>query len=141
MNVLVFGAEERSRSRTQQHFREQVNINHIMKVARRTGILPVKAGQPLFGDFTGCIDYHDSMNKIVEIDQTFGKLPSEIRKRFKNDPGALLEFLNKDENYKEACELGLTEWPSKERQIELGWIKQEISAPAEPDAQPPSGGE
>jgi phage internal scaffolding protein len=95
------------RSVTQQHHRDKVNINSIMARARKTGVLPGRGGTPLFGDFTNVPSYQDQLNRLIQVRDDFDRLPSEIRDRFKNDPGKLYDWLDNPQNLKEACEIGL----------------------------------
>lgn len=91
----------------EQSHRETVNINRIVARARK-GILPSGTGvQPNFGDFSSGMDYHELMNRMVDAKADFQRLPADIRKRFGNDPGNLIDFLGDPENEQEARELGL----------------------------------
>jgi len=104
--ALLFKGK-RSKSRTQQHFKNEVNINTIMKKARRTGVLPVKDQDSYFQDLTGVTDYKSSMDRILEINQKFDALPAVIRNKFGNDPDQILKYLQNPENEGEARKLGL----------------------------------
>jgi len=64
-----------------------------------------------FGDFTSYDDYHSSLNQIIEAQDAFEALPSSMRKRFGNDPGELLAFLEDPANNEEAVKLGLRQAP------------------------------
>jgi len=101
------------KTKTQQHFREEANINTIMSRYKKTGILvdPVKAAharKALYGDFTG-IDFHAAQNVVAQGMQAFSQLPALIRKRFDNDAGKLIEFLQNPDNVDEAVRLGIVE--------------------------------
>lgn len=114
----------RSKSRTQQNFRDDVNVNTIMRKARRTGVLPVK--QPVenyFQDLIGYEDYHTSLNKIMAIDKLFAQLPAKCRNKFKNDPAEILTFLQDPKNKAEAQEIGLIRANTHQENIDDGIIK------------------
>lgn len=99
---------------TQQHFKNQVDINEIMRKARKTGIRPMAAHQvPMYGDFSEVGSYHEALMKIEEAQDRFMQFPASIRSRFKNDPEELFKFLESEDNRKEAIELGLIESPEK----------------------------
>lgn len=97
-------------SMTFQHFKDECDINNI--VARYpNGITPYddRASKMQYGDFTDAdiFDFQSAQNKIVEAQEKFGALPSDVRARFDNDPGKLLAFLADSNNLDEAAKLGL----------------------------------
>lgn len=98
-------------SKTQQHFREDCNINSIIKKYNTSGLLTdpavVPTRQPMTGDMTGVVDFHTMQNKMIEMRQYFKSIPAIIRKRFGNDPDQLLAWINNPDNKSEAIELGL----------------------------------
>ena len=95
------------KSKVEQSHRSIVNINSIVARYKQTGYLPDPNVKPTYGDFTKFTDFHDCKNRIQKAHADFLNLSSEIRKRFKNDPGLLIEFLNDPSNRSEAIELGL----------------------------------
>lgn len=101
----------KSVSRTQQHFREEANINSIMDRYNKSGLLtdPAKVAtiMPKFGDFTNISDFQTMQNRIVEVKNYFMSLPADIRRRFDNNPNSLLTWMSDPENTKEARDLGL----------------------------------
>jgi len=94
-------------SRTQQHFKDETDINNILRQFNITGQLPTKALSPRYGDFTGIGDYHSALNQVIAAEGEFMTLPAQLRARFDNDPQELIEFLNNPENKDEAIKLGL----------------------------------
>lgn len=56
--------------------------------------------EPIFADFTQIGDYTDMNMKILEARNKFDQLPSEVRKYFGYDPGALIQALD-DPNERE----------------------------------------
>ena len=102
-------------TRTQQHFRDEVDINFIVKNFLRTGQLPVMSAQGIYGDFLNAPDsFHDAKQRLIDAEDAFLDLPSDIRARFKNDPGVLLEFLQDPKNHDEGVTLGLFKKPLEE---------------------------
>lgn len=96
-------------SKTQQHFRDDANINLIMKKFVRTGILGSPDGasrMPRFGDFSN-IDYQKSMEIVASAKSGFEGLPSDIRALFENDVQQMLDFIADPDNKDDAIELGL----------------------------------
>lgn len=96
-------------SLTQQHQKDQADINYIIDHFNVTGILPVAPVSPQYGDFTGIGDYHSAMNAVMDMHDEFMSLPPSLRARFENDPEQLFDFLSNEENREEAIKLGLIE--------------------------------
>ncbi len=101
------GLECKDSSLAQQHHKEECDINTIMERFGQTGMLPVTALEPSYGDFSGVMDYHTAMNAIMAAEDQFDALPAKMRARFDNDPAKLIDFLEDEGNRKEAIELGL----------------------------------
>jgi len=93
----------------QQQFKDDSDPNFIMKQFAR-GIDITKYNvlhSPQYGDFTGVSDYQSAPNAVIQAELGFNELPAEVRARFENDPGRMLDFLNDPKNRDEASELGL----------------------------------
>jgi len=93
-------------TRAQQHHKDECDINEILRRFGKTGTMPVTSLNALYGDFES-VDYHTALNQIIASEREFDALPSNIRKRFENDPWELVQFLQNEANYDEALELGL----------------------------------
>jgi len=94
-------------SLAQQHFKDECDINNILRQFNVTGLLPESTLSPRYGDFTGITDYHSALNQVIAAENEFMGLPAQIRSRFDNDPAKLIEFLDNPENLNEAKTLGL----------------------------------
>jgi phage internal scaffolding protein len=94
-------------SLAQQHFKDECDINNILRQFNLTGILPEAPLSPRYGDFTGVTDYHTALNQVIAAEDEFMSLPANIRARFENNPAQLIEFLDNPENLDEAISLGL----------------------------------
>jgi phage internal scaffolding protein len=92
----------------QQQFKEQCDINNIIKQYQQTGELPLSGKVGQFLDVSNIQDYHTSLLTVYEAQKAFDNLPSNIRSRFENDPNQLLAFIEDDKNTEEAQKLGLT---------------------------------
>jgi phage internal scaffolding protein len=97
----------KGKSLTKQSFKQETDINHIVKMFGVTGKVPVTPIEPQYGDFSGVSDYHSAMNQINAANEVFMALPAKLRAKFDHDPNALLNFLNNEANRDEAIELGL----------------------------------
>ena len=96
-------------SLAQQHFKDECDINNILRQFNITGLLPESPLSPRYGDFSGISDYHTALNRVIAAQQEFDGLPAQIRARFDNDPAKLIAFLENEQNRPEAEELGLVE--------------------------------
>lgn len=96
----------------QQQFAEEVDINTILRRFGLTGELPTGVRMPTYGDFTEVHDFHSAVNAIAIAHEAFDAMPADVRARFNNDPGAFMEFVNKDSNRDEAVRLGLVVPPA-----------------------------
>ena len=103
-------------TRTQQHHKEECDINEILRRFGKTGQIPVNVSTALYEDFSNAVDYHTALNAIIAAESEFDTLPSNLRKRFDNDPSKLVYFLQDKKNFDEAVELGLINPPKTEPQ-------------------------
>jgi len=94
-------------SLAQQNFKDESDINYIVRQFGLTGELPGQAISPQYGDFTGVLDYHSAVNAVLAAQDEFMDLPAQMRARFDNDPSKLIDFLGNEENREEAIKLGL----------------------------------
>lgn len=95
-------------SATQQHMRDETNINTIVNRYLKTGVLgnPNATRRPMFGDFSS-VDFMHMQNAIADIGQNFASLPARVRSRFQNDPYQLIRFVENPDNKAEAIKLGI----------------------------------
>lgn len=94
-------------SRTQQHFKDEVDINTIVRKFGVTGTVPATLDLASYGDFSQVESYHDAMNALISSQQAFESVPAHIRKHFDNDPAAFVEFTTNPENHSQLKEWGL----------------------------------
>lgn len=95
------------KSRTAQEFKDEADINTIVKRFGLTGELPENVPMVLQGDFTNVTDFMGAMNLVVAARESFDAQPAEIRARFDNDPHKFLEFTSNKDNLDEAIKMGL----------------------------------
>lgn len=94
-------------TKTQQHFREEVDINNIVARFQRTGMLSGASSTPLqYGDVSS-MDFMAMQNLVVKMKGRFMGLPSKTRNLFNNDPAQMLAFIEDPENADQARKLGL----------------------------------
>lgn len=116
-------------SLTKQSFRDETDVNQIMSRFSRGGSLPKGDRPHQYGNFVG-LDYREMQNALVYANDMFAELPADMRRRFDNDPGNLVEYLSDPQNEAEAQQLGLLPSPAPENPGK----PQETSSPATPPA-------
>lgn len=77
---------------TQQHFRDEVDINTIMRRYAQSGQFPIVRDPGVFADFSGITDYDSAVERLRWIESEFMKLDPEVRLKFDNNPGRMLEL-------------------------------------------------
>jgi len=115
-------------SRTKQSFKDEVNINTIVKRGLDR-VEPNPSRKPRYGDFTTGGDYQEMMNATAEAQSDFQLLPSGIRATFDNDVANMLDFLSDPANKKEAIEMGLIPDESMPKSADVG-----AGGPPQPEA-------
>lgn len=98
---------------TQQQFKEECDINEIVRRFGLTGEMPSDLRMPVSGDFTGVTDFHTAMNLVRQAEEEFMRMPAEVRERFAHDPGKLIAFCEDGSNLEEAIKLGLVPKPAE----------------------------
>lgn len=92
---------------TRQEFAAECDINTIMARYIRTGEMPhVNLRAPQYFDSSG-VDFQTHMQAIGEAKSLFAELPSDIRNRFRNDPGQFIDFCSDPSNRTELAHMGL----------------------------------
>ena len=91
--------------RTKQSFKEDCDINNLLKRAQREGSLSHLAKyEGEYGDFAN-VDLHQAMNQITRGRQIFSELPSEMRREFNQDPVEFFKFVNNPDNVDKLTDL------------------------------------
>lgn len=93
---------------TQQHFKEECDINHILERYSQTGIVPERHGA-FYGDFSDSIEYREALDQLMSTQNEFNALPARTRDFFGNDPGRFLDFVSNPENKQHFATIGLVE--------------------------------
>lgn len=101
------GLKCEDKSLAQQQFKEETDINEIVRRFGLTGQMPEDLRVPTYGDFTDVMDFQTAMNAVTQAQEQFMALPAELRAHFANDPQNLMTFLDDDRNRAEAEKLGL----------------------------------
>lgn len=99
---------------TQQSFKDECDINAIMKRFGVSGVLPATSREPLSGDFSNVGSYQDIQNLLIAAQDAFYELPADIRKEFGNDAMVYADFVSDEANRPKAEQMGLV---PKKRQV------------------------
>lgn len=87
------GLECKGPGLAKQAMKDSCDINLIMGRYLRSGNVDHLAKHsPMYG-FASSQTFHEAMNVVRKAEEMFLDLPSELRKRFGNDPGNFLEFV------------------------------------------------
>lgn len=93
---------------TKQSFKEECDINTIMRKYQSTGEMPViNQVAPQYLDVSEGFDFQSMQDKVVEARALFMQLPSILRNRFANDPAEFLAYVADPSNHEEMRKLGL----------------------------------
>lgn len=97
-------------SRAQQSAKQSTTVRDIVRRAkgRNPDIEAVRSQSvAFFGNFPNNVDLQECLNTINRSQEMFNRLPPLVRQRFGNQPVQLLQFIQNEDNYSEACNLGL----------------------------------
>lgn len=99
-----------------QSFKDECDINRIMKKYLNTGTIPQGLAVGRYGDFSEGVDYLDAQVTIKNAEAQFLAVPAQLRKEFDNDPARFLDWVHDPKNLDRMQQLGLlTEEASKKR--------------------------
>jgi len=118
------GKTEKNKGRTQQQFKEQCDINAIMKKYERTGVLDHMRNevQGEFGDFSDVPSYQESLNQVINAHEAFDSLPPRVKREFGYDPLKMVAFCADEKNLERARELGLAKPLQKDESSPIGSV-------------------
>lgn len=97
-------------SMTKQSFKDECDINNIIKSFSVTGMvnhISERAASGVYVDLPDSVDFQEALHTVESARNAFATLPSKVRDRFANDPEAFLSFLHDPKNETEARALGL----------------------------------
>lgn len=95
-------------SRTKQSFREEVDINVIVRRGRQGAVnAHLAKGMPRYMDVSEVGDYKGALDMLRSMDAYFGKLPAKVRAAFDNDPSLFLDSVETTDGRAKLEELGV----------------------------------
>lgn len=96
------------RSRAKQGFRDDCDVNLIVKRHAQTGQLThVNTRQPTYGDFTAETDLRSAIELVSQAEREFMALPASVRALCDNDPATFLHAMASEEGVHALAAAGL----------------------------------
>ncbi len=84
--------------RTKQSFKDETDINKILKRAQKTGTIShLNKYQARYADYSK-FDFQENLIKLTEGRQIFDELPSELRNEFEGNPAKFFAYVNDPAN-------------------------------------------
>ena len=102
-------------SMTMQQFAKEADINFLIDRYKKTGSyyspLSVSGAPrvPLYEDISDLPDITALYNRVNDVVEFFGNLPSSVRAQFGNSVSAFVEFAQNPANYAKCVEMGVFE--------------------------------
>lgn len=99
-------------SRAQQQFKDECDINSILRRFEKTRTLPIVDTPPSFGDFSNVPSFTEALNLLNDARESFMDLSAVQRAHFDNDPAKFLDFCSNPANADKLVELGFMVRPA-----------------------------
>jgi len=93
--------------RTIQSGKDDADINVIVRRFGVSGVVPQTVRAPMSGDFTSFKDFQTAVNAVVNAEDSFLKMPAELRASLSHDPAKFVAWCSDDENRDEMKKYGL----------------------------------
>lgn len=85
-------------SKTQQHMRDECNINKIISRYVKTGLVDhLNQNKAFYADLPN-LDYREAYEKVFQAEEAFSSLPSELRNYLDNDPAQFVDWMQSGED-------------------------------------------
>jgi phage internal scaffolding protein len=99
--------EIKGKSRTQQQFKNECDINNVVKAFAKNGVVHhLNQSEPNYG-YVDSRTYHECLNVVRDAHEMFNELPAEVRRKFDDNPMLFMDFVHDDANGQELYDLGL----------------------------------
>ncbi len=102
-------------SKTQQHFKDDCDINVIVKRFNAGQIqdLPYNMTPELYADVSDIGAFQDARKKVDSVHDYFSSLPSSVREHFGNSVDSFVAFASDSNNLTGLINLGLLDKPAE----------------------------
>lgn len=98
--------------KTQQHLRDEVNINQIIAKYNKTNVIThVSKNRQRFGEFLELADHAVNLDKVAKAQQSFDQLPAQLRNQFNNSIEGFFSFIQRPENADQCVKWGIFDPP------------------------------
>lgn len=101
---LICNMEE---CKTEQKFKDECDINWLVNKYDPRTLAEMRSKTEGQYGFVDSQSFQDAMYIVAKADQMFDQVPSQIRKRFENNPAQFLEFVQNPDNAEELVKMGL----------------------------------
>ena len=111
---MSFPTDVSGPSMTQQHFKDECDINQILARYQKTGVIDhVNTYAEQYGEMDGAT-FTEHMQAVARAQNMFEALPSTAREHFRNDPAQFLDYISEidltcDDDLKRLVSLQLLE--------------------------------
>lgn len=96
------------RSRAKQSFKDDCDINLIVKRHAQTGMWDHLANTtPTYGDNSAAVDLQEAFQSVKDAEEAFRQLPAEVRAVVNHDPVRFLEALSDEDDFAFLVDAGL----------------------------------
>lgn len=133
-------------SRTKQSFKDECDVNVVVRKYVRGEAVQPNLREPVYGDFTLATDLQSALELVADATEVFEELPSAVRKAAGNSMVQLLAMLATEDGAQALVDAGLevvlpepAAAPAAAPAAPAA-PAQAPPAPAEPEASPPTGG-
>lgn len=106
-------------SLTKQSFKDECDINKILRRFQTTGAIAHAHANQAYYDEIPELDYLEAMNITTKANQMFESLPSSLRAKFENKPEYYLAFVQDPDNEAELIKLGLAHKKPKKNVMDV----------------------
>lgn len=103
---------ECANGRTKQEFKDECDLNVLMRKYEKTGVLPTgRMSAPRYVDAFDLPSYQESLQIMADAERAFMSLPARVRGEFDNDPEKFVAFAQDEKNVDKLREWGLAKPP------------------------------
>ena len=113
---------------TQQHFKDECDVNRIIERYQATGVLEhVRNNEARYGQAPSGDDFQKMVEQIAEARSLFEELPSKARQHFNHNPVEFLDYIQGDPDLDILDKLDLTDRTKRDARL------RERNLPVQPD--------
>lgn len=98
--------------RTKQEFKDECDLNVLMKKYEKGPPLPVSRAMPRYVDAFDLPSYQEALSVMADAERAFASLPSRVRGEFDNDPEKFVAFASDEANIDKLRDWGLAPRPA-----------------------------